>query len=160
MVWDCPAPASVQQWYEPHLGLGKSPNPHLSPAQQHQPHSWAGAEPSSSSPRQTWLCALITSSVLKEMSAPNFNLLYTVHIVVVIHPVFQYISGRNPYLMCIYIYIYVTSGGSRTAPYREVSEHQVLWCLGLLVSLDSFYVCHDLWVGTSETIKVIWRHCF
>lgn len=58
VVWDGPAPpVSVQGQRDPHLGLGKSLSSHLGTAQQHQPHSWTGAEPSSASPRQAQLCS-------------------------------------------------------------------------------------------------------
>lgn len=81
------------------------------------------------------------------MSGPNVNLLNAVYIEV------------GEVLPAVYVFIYGISGGSRTVPYREVSEHRVLLSLAFLVSLDSFCVYDDLclYLGTSEAIKVIWR---
>lgn len=164
VVWDGPAPASMQQHH--HLRLGKSPSSHLGTAGAvgHTTHSWAGAEPSSSSPRQAQLCSsdttlCKTSSLLKGMmSGPDFNLLYVVYVLVgeVIPAVYTYIWEEPMYNVYIYMSSVVAAGLCHT----EVSEHQVLLSLGLLVSLDSFCVCDDLWMGTSEAIKMILDRLF
>lgn len=92
------------------------------------------------------------------MSGPNFNLLYAVYVLVgeVIPAVYTYIWEEPMYKVYIYMSSVVAAGLCHT----EVSEHQVLLSLGLLVSLDSFCVCDDLWMGTSEAIKMILDRLF
>lgn len=103
------------------------------------PHPWLG-KPSSALPTVQFE----TNSVLKGIiSGPNFNLLY------VKLPAPLYI-WEEP----------VINGDSRNLQYRGGKcEHPSLLSIGLLVSLDSFcvYCDFDLWMGTSEAIKVILR---